>query len=288
MTATDQPIGPRRAGRQLRAALRALREDRNLTQEQIAEAMDWSISKVIRAEAGTVGVGASDVRALARFYKLEDDLEARLLEMSRVSRRRTWLSGYRGDLPPAYATCIGLEAEADEVRYYQSVAVPGLLQTEDYAAAVVPLNGPEGIDVDLAKRRVEVRMARQRWALEPGAGPRIRVVLDEAVLRRMVGNRKIMAEQVAHLMRLSRDGTSIQVLPFDTPGRMVNGPFLVLGFVAPEPSAVYVESALDEQLVEDSARVAAYEQAFKNLSAEALSGPASLALMRTIRLGFVH
>ena len=189
--------GPTVGRRRLRTVLRRAREAAGLTQEQVAAAMDWSLSKLIRIEAGTVSISTNDVKALSQHYHLDDPQQVRdLVELARLSRRRPWWAAYRDAVPASFAAFIGLEAEADGLQFFQAVGMPGLLQTERYARAIVAASpsSTSGADSDKALT-VELRLRRQREVLGRAVPPRIEAVLDEAALRRQLGGRACLRGQ---------------------------------------------------------------------------------------------
>ncbi|HEY8534610.1 MAG TPA: helix-turn-helix transcriptional regulator [Micromonospora sp.] len=282
MTAQGPTVGRRR----LRAALRRAREAAGLTQEQVASAMDWSLSKVIRIEAGAVSISTNDVKALLQHYRVADPAQvAELVELARVSRRRAWWSRYRDALPPSYTALIGLESEAVVLRFFQAVGIPGLLQTEAYARAIFTASAPPErttpADVDLA---VEVRMRRQREVLHRPQPPRMEVVLDEATLHRQTGGPACLREQLEHLVAMAeRPEITIQVLPFTATDYAVAAPFTILSFADPDDTdVVYVEAAMIQDVIDNPDAVRSYQLMFPRLQEKALSPEDSIALISKI------
>jgi transcriptional regulator with XRE-family HTH domain len=279
-------LGPTIERRRLRSALRRLRELAGVTQDQVAAAMDWSPSKVIRIEAGAVGISITDLRALLRLYDVTDaDAINELAELARSSRKRSWWSEYKESLSPQLVSYIGLEADASAIRYYQPLALPGLLNTEAYARAVVRGTSPVPLtDADL-DTRVEVRLKRQQAVLGRDNPPEVTAVLDEAVLRRRVGGVSVMRAQLAYLRRLaSRPYVTMQVLPFSagaTPG--LTGPFVILEFAAAaDTDVVYLETQPGAIWIDKQDDVAPYRGAFDSVRGAALSPEASDALIERV------
>jgi transcriptional regulator with XRE-family HTH domain len=271
--------GPTVGRRRLRTALRRARETAGITQEYAATSMDWSLSKLIRIESGAVTVSTNDVRALLALYGVTDRAQVDdLVNVARVARRRTWWSSFRDTVPSAYASYIGLEAEATEVCFFQPINVPGLLQTEAYARTIVPVDGPDQVAADQIEPRVAIRLVRQREVLGRTDPPEIRTVIDEAVLRRITGSREIMREQLLHLVALGNEpNITIQVLPFTAGNNTVNGPFIILRYPDPADSdVVYVESALLWDVVDRPESTGPYLWAFKSLCADSLDPQESL------------
>ncbi len=273
--------GPTVARRRLRIALRAARENANLTQEQAAELLEWSLSKVIRIEAGTVGISSTDLRASLQLYSVTNPTEVQqLLALARVARQRDWLAPYREHLPSAYAAYIGLEREASTLYFYNPLIIPGILQTEAYATAVIPSTAPT---VPTEEKRVvsrRVRFERQRNLLADNDGPVIDAILDESVLHRIFGGPAIMREQLLHLVTLGGSPkVSLRVLPFHAGINTVSGPFVVLEFPdQADADAVYLESAVATSHVLDRADgITKHRQVFDRLSAAAMPPAESLA-----------
>src|SRR6185312_4330001 len=184
--------------RRLRTELRKARQDAGLTQEQVADAMDWSLSKVIRIEAGTVGISTTDLKALLNHYQIDDpDLSSQLVALARAARERSWWSVYRDAAPPGVLQLIGYEAASYIIRNFETLLIPGLLQTEDYARAVF-MTLEEGATAERVNTSVEIRMRRQDQ-LDRDDPPLLFFILDEAVVRRLIGGRDVMRRQIHSL-----------------------------------------------------------------------------------------
>src|SRR5260370_4136730 len=179
--------------RRLAAELRRLRQASRLTIEQVAETLEWSPGKVSKIENARVSVLPRDARRLLDAYGVTEGQERDLLlSLARESRERGWWQQYGETVPEWFATYVGLEAEATAISSYQAEIVPGLLQTQRYAAALhgaALMNATE----DRIQRHVAVRMERQPRQRAPDA-PQLWVGLNEAVIRRMVGERPRMHE----------------------------------------------------------------------------------------------
>lgn len=282
--------GPTVGRRKLRTAIRRAREAAGLTQEQVATAMDWSLSKLIRIEAGYVSISTNDIKALLTHYQVSDPSQvAELVQLAKVSRQRAWWSQYRDSVPPAYYSYIGLEAEAATLCFYQSVGMPGLLQTEAYAQAMLRTVIPRLTDSTEAQASVALRMRRQREVLARPTPPRIDVVLDEATLHRQTGGPAVIREQLTHLVDLARSGlTTIQVLPFTSTIYTPLGQFVILRFGdAGDNDVVYLESTGVEDVLDHPEAVDAHLKTFEGLQRAALDPAASLARIQELadRLG---
>lgn len=271
--------GPTVGRRKLRSAIRQAREAAGLTQEQVAVAMDWSLSKLIRIEAGYVSISTNDVKALLNHYQVSDPKRVEeLVQLARVSRQRTWWSQYRETIRPAYYSYIGLEAEASELYFYQSVGMPGLFQTEAYAQAVLRAVIPKLEDSAEAQTSVALRLRRQREVLDRADPPGIVVVLDEAALHRQTGGPAVIREQLLHLVALADSGRiTVQVLPFTSTVYTPLGQFVIVRFARGEDAdVVYLESTGLEDVIDDPEAVTAHLRTFTGLREAALTPTESL------------
>jgi transcriptional regulator with XRE-family HTH domain len=228
--------------RRLRVELRRRRTEAQLTQREVAAALEWSPSKVIRIESGQVGISVTDLRALAGLYGVTagPELDA-LTELARGGKRQPFAE-YRDVLSPETIRYFGYEASASLIRIVHPLVVPGLVQTEDYTRALLE---SFGVDAQRIDRAVEVRRERQE-ILDSADAPELFVVLDEAVLRRVTGGPAVMKHQLDHLLRLDeRDRVTIQVVPFEAGAyRGVQGPFTHLEFSEPtDPDVVFIENS---------------------------------------------
>jgi transcriptional regulator with XRE-family HTH domain len=269
--------------------LKRLRNAHNMQQKSVAEALDWSVSKVIRIENGSVGISKTDLQALLRHYHVSDDREIdKLVTWARDARIPGWWDKYQIS-DKAFESYTGFEAGASSIRMSQGLLIPGLLQTESYARLITGTYvGPEKID-----SVVLLRLERQKEVFS--RAPEQQHILDEAVLRRHVG--KAMPEQLRHLIELAnRPEVTIRVIPFGAgPHFGLRGPFVLLGFDLPLDDVLYLESARRGDLrvsevdsisghgspsVDDAAEeIAIYEDGFDSLLRLALNPNDSLALI---------
>lgn len=272
--------------RRLAAELRRLRTDARLTVEDVAGRLQWPGSKVSRIENRQVGVSPRDLRKLLDLYQVQDQAyRDQLLEMGRRATERGWWQSYSG-LPPGLGNLIGLEAEAATIRTYEPELIPGLLQTADYARAVVRAWYP-GDTMEQIDRRVEVRLERQEVLTRTDPPPKVGVVLNEGVLARRVGNPEVMRAQLEHLMReRDRANVVIQVLPFSTGEHpAMVGPFTMLTFLDPaDPGVIHVENVLGALAMEQPEEIRAYEEVWSALQARAVSPDDSRAVIKTYAL----
>lgn len=273
--------------RRLAAELRRLRTDARLTVEDVAGRLQWPASKVSRIENRQVGVSPRDLRKLLDLYLVEDRAyREQLLDIGRRATERGWWQSYSG-LLPALGNLIGLEAEAATIRTYEPELIPGLLQTGDYARAVIragyPADTMEQID-----RRVEIRLERQEVLTRPDPPPpKVSIVLNEGVLARRVGSPEVMRGQLEHLIReRDRGNVVIQVLPFSTGEHpAMVGPFTMLTFLdAADPGVVNVENVLGALAMEQPEEIRAYEDVWSALQARAASPDDSRAVIKTYAL----
>ncbi|WP_043264808.1 helix-turn-helix transcriptional regulator [Streptomyces sp. CT34] len=268
-------VNPTVRRRRLGQELRRLREAKGLTAEEVAERLLVSQSKISRLENGRRSISQRDVRDLCGVYEVEDHrIVDSLMQMAKDSRQQGWWHAF-GDIP--YSVYIGLETEAASLRTYESLLVPGLLQTPGYAEAVIPGAVPELAPDDLEKR-IQVRMRRQERVNDPDRPLRLWVVLDESALRRVVGSHLIMREQLEQLVEVSRlPHVTVQVLPYDTGAHAgMSGTFSILEFDdAADSSVVYIEGVTSDLYLEKTNDVHKYTIMYEHLRAQALSADAS-------------
>lgn len=285
-TAHSPTVGRRR----LRHALRDARDAAQLTQEQVADEMDWSLSKVIRIETGVVSISTSDLRQLLQLYRVEDPAQVtELVELARIGRRKPWWTRYKDTAPAQYLSYVGLEDESIAQFSFSPYSLPGLLQTEEFAHAVVdaivpPIRLPGAaaptsrLEPKMAADLVDLRMMRQREVLHREHPPQITAILDEAVLWRQIGGPQVLKRQLLHLVALgSRPRLTIRVLPFTAHMVTVLGYFVVLRFADPvDTDVVYTESAFEQTILDRPADVETYRLGFERLREEALNEEESL------------
>lgn len=265
--------------------LREARRRAGVSADQAAEHVARATSAISRMELGQSAVTVRTLNRLSDLYQVSDEERETLMALAKQARQRGWWHSYGDVLPAGFEAYIGLEAEAIEMCAFENSVVPGLLQTEDYALALMRSEAPEPTP-DESKRRVEARMARQR-ILGQGVPPRLWAILDEAVLRRVVGGSDVMRDQLAHLVEVSREPhVTIQVLPFARGAHPAwHGPFIMLAIDlgAPAPSEyVYVEYRTGALLLDRQREVDAYRLMVNHLRAEALDKSESVHLIKNI------
>ena len=227
----------------LGAQLRRLRESKNISREDAGWEIRASGSKISRMELGRVSFKERDVSDLLTLYGVADKKERdALLNLAQQANNPGWWHHFSDILPGWFQSYLGLEAAATLIRTYEIQFVPGLLQTADYARAVILL-GHAGADADEIERRIDLRRQRQQILNRPDP-PQLWVVIDEAVLRRPIGGADVMKAQIEHLIEVSKlPNIRMQIIPFHAGGHAAaGGPFAILRFPEPElPDVVYVE-----------------------------------------------
>ncbi len=245
--------------------------------------MDWSLSKVIRIETGAVGISTNDLRVLLNLYAIRDpDRTGELIELARASRQTSWLSKYRGDITAQYLQYIEYEEAASVLRIYEPLLLPGLLQTQEYAAAIMRKLADPDTSAELIRNRIEIRLRRQQL-LERAAPPTVICVLDESTIRRIIGERDIARDQLARLIDLAnRPSITIEIVPFSAGlHRGLLEPFIILEFPDPEDSDVlYSESSRDAIFSHDEAgEITRYREIFEDLKDISLGESDTLAYL---------
>jgi transcriptional regulator with XRE-family HTH domain len=265
--------------KRLGSALRALRLESELTADQVAKSLGWPGSKVSRIETGKQLASPEDVRKLVGLYGVGADEIEKYVAIARQARQRDWWHKYDDVLPDWFEGYLGLEAEASKISTYESDLVPGLLQTEQYAAAVLdafPLRTtPEEME-----RAVDLRRARQARLTDDNPLV-LDAVISETVLRRPIGGPAVMREQLEHLAAMiQRPNITLRLLPFastEHPG--INGAFSVLEFPDPDDGRVVCVEAMTSTLyIEKTRDVGIYRLAYDQIRSAAL-GPDETADM---------
>jgi transcriptional regulator with XRE-family HTH domain len=271
----DSPtLQRRRLGNQIRR----IREAAGLTYDQVASHLYCSNSKVFRIEAGQVSATVRDVRDILDFCGASKEQRDALLELAHQARQKAWWHAYKG--MPTIKTFVSYETAAASIWDFQAIVVPGLLQVPEYARVVISDLLPDA-DAQEIEHRAKFRMARQNLLI--GADPpEYGAVLDEAVLRRVVGDRGIMRRQLCHLADVSNlANVTIQVLQL-TSGRIasISGGFVILRFFRPdEPDIVHIEHTRGDLYFEGPEETQQHRQVFDDLRTLALSPKDSAELL---------
>jgi Domain of unknown function (DUF5753)/Helix-turn-helix domain len=283
MPETEPRRSPTLRRRRLSAELRTLRESADLNAVDVDRRLDWTPGKLARMERGHwQRPSPRDIEDLLDLYEVTDERHRDyLLTLARQGRERGWWHRYREMLSRRYTTYIGLEAEAASVLTFESGMVPGLLQTDDYARAVIR-GGPSELGSDEIEARVEIRRVRQELLTRPDDPVRLVAIIDEAVLHRRVGGDQVMQAQMERMLELAElPRVTIQVVPFDIGAHSgLGGPFTILEFPEPkDPDAIYVENIVGELLLEEPEDVAPFKVAYQRLTAVAASPADSIAII---------
>lgn len=282
------PLPPKRPpsvrARQLAAEIRRLREVERLTGEEVAAQLGWSASKISRIETGRSSVTASDLRRLLDFYKVPSSRRNRLAELARAADQRGWWDAFADSLREGYSAMIALESAAGSMFSYQDSLIPGLLQTEAYAEAIIRsslLSAPPGV----VSQRVEVRLNRQAVLSRTEDPLEMTTILDEATLRRQTGGAHVMREQLHHLADISEDpNVTLQILPFAKGSHpAMAGAFTILRFPDTSDSGVvFLENMTSDIFVESEAEVHHYHLVFDRLREISLEPRQSVAFIKQI------
>ncbi|MCG7529090.1 helix-turn-helix domain-containing protein [Streptomyces sp. OfavH-34-F] len=281
--------GPAVRRRKLGEELRSLRHASGLTSREAAQLLGWHQSKVSRIETGVSGVRPDDVNRLLDAYGMDDPKLREVLGAlagSAGGGGAGWWHAYRGLIPPQYRDFISLESQARTARTLETSVVPGLLQTADYARAVTRAS-LDGLPSGQLDSLVEVRLTRQ-GVLRSDPPLRLSAVLDEAVLRREVGGRRVMRQQLRHLARVAQlPHVQLQLLPFTVGGYVgLTSPFVIFSFpTASDLDVVVLDHLTSSLYLERKEDLAAYSAAFRTLQAHALSPEHTLDLIAAIDRG---
>jgi transcriptional regulator with XRE-family HTH domain len=280
--ATDE--GPTLRRRRLGAELKRCREAAGLTQEIVGRHFEWHAAKVTRIETARVAVTARDVKDLLTLYGVEDEAyREALMALARLSRERTWWTDYRDIMRPG--NFVGLEAEASVLRAWEPLVVPGLLQTEAYMRALMrtgrSFDPPHALD-----RRVALRLKRQ-GRLTARNPLNLVGLIDESVVRRVIGGPEVMNEQLRHLLDTAQLPTvTVQILPFDAGEHpFLGGSAALLEFrETTHLDVVYLEGLAGDYYEEQHSEVARYRDEFERLSAKALDSRLTIKMIE----GLLH
>jgi len=265
----------------LGAYLRRLREVRRVSLVDAGNVIRASHSKMSRLETGRVGFKDRDILDLLTFYGVTDEQEREAVRAVAIrASAPAWWHDYDDVLPAWFDAYVGLEEAASEICAYEVQFVPGLLQTEDYARAVIMLGYSHPKEIS---RRVKLRRARQA-ILDRTDPPKLQMVLDEALLRRSIGASAVMRAQLRHLIEMSqRPNITLQVVPFKVGGHAAaGGSFSLLRFAEFDvPDVVYLEQLACAQYHDKPDAVQRYLAVVERLCAEALHPAGSLKILRS-------
>jgi transcriptional regulator with XRE-family HTH domain len=258
------------ARRELGTELRRLRGDRRAA--DVATGLGWSESKLSRIETAHTGITEADLDRLLTAYGVRVEDRDRLRDLARHGRARAWWTPYRSSVPDPYDEFVALEAEATTICEWEAQVVPGLLQTDEYARAVIEV-GADIEDTETIQRRLALRMARQA-VLTREPPPFLQILLDEAVLHREVGGREVLGRQLARLVEASgRPGLELLILPFSAGAHAgQTESFMVLEFAeGTRAPIVHIEGLTGGLFRVTSNEVEVYQDALDDLRERALS-----------------
>ncbi|AEH07770.1 MULTISPECIES: helix-turn-helix domain-containing protein [Protofrankia] len=284
MTALESGGGPTVRRILLGSLLRRLREEKGISREDAGYSIRGSESKISRLELGRVSFKERDVADLLTLYGVTDDAErAPLMELVREANTPGWWQNFTDVLPSWFQSYLGLEEAATLIRTYEVQFIPGLLQTEDYARAVMKLGNSGARPKDI-ERRISVRMNRQKLLARP-SHPRLWVVIDEAALRRPLGGPAVMRAQLEHLIKLaSQPNLSLQIMPFRFGGHAAEGgAFSILRFPEADlPDIVYIEQLAGAVYLDKREDVDRYMEAMDRLCVDSVPPAASIEALNKI------
>jgi transcriptional regulator with XRE-family HTH domain len=266
------------------AQLRRLRENSGVSRRQAAASIGVGESRLSRVETGHSGLDEDDVRRLLELYGIHraEERDA-LLALVREANRPGWLQAFSGAVPAWFRPYVDLEEAAQVIRTYEVQFIPGLLQTEDYARAVIA-HGLTEPPADEVERRVELRMRRQR-ILTSAHPTRLWAVIDEAALWRPIGGSDVTRDQLRALLDAARlQNITVQVMPFHVGGHAGEaGAFTILRFPEPELHDIaYVEQLTGAMYLERDDDMDHYGAAMERLCVQSASPEESMDLISKI------
>jgi transcriptional regulator with XRE-family HTH domain len=282
MPTTD--VGSTVPRRQLGRELRRLREDACVTVEEAAAQLELSRVKMWRIEKGSTAMRSLDVEQMCRLYGAAADITEALMALARETKAKGWWQSYGEVIPPWFELYAGLEAAAARISWYEPELVPGLLQTQDYARALIPSGGPVADQAEV-DHRVAARMQRQRVLTRTSPKPlELDVVIGQAVLCRVIGSRAMFAAQLRHLVNVSEKVPTVRIRLVDYaagPHRgMATGKFEILEFPLSggrrtEPTTIYSDLGSGALYQEKPRELFYYQSAWQDIDARALSEEAT-------------
>jgi transcriptional regulator with XRE-family HTH domain len=268
--------------RRLRTELLVARQKRELTQQQVAKAMDWSLSKMNRIEKAKSGISVNDLKVLLPYYGITDEERTdELVELARAARRPGWWRHYSDVASPELLELIDYESAASSVSQFETMFVPGILQTEEYALAVLQVFYDENSGPRKVAALVELRTKRRDLLTSENA-PHFSFVLDESVIRRLVSSPAVTSRQLEHLVNAAKlPNVTIQIVPFAAglhPG--MEGPFELVQFDdMPDENIAFVEGQGDTLITDDPHETKDFLKLFQRITEKSLAPSDSVGLM---------
>ena len=283
---SPQSAGPTVQRLVLGGHLRRLREDAGITTERAAVVIRGSHSKISRMEHGRVGFKERDIADLLTLYGvIEGDEREALLKLARGSNLPGWWQSYSDILPHWVEPYFGLEAAASFIREYELQFVPGLLQTEAYARAVIRLG--TSVAEDEIVRRAQARVSRQE-ILRRASPPKIWAVMDESALHRVIGGPEVMKEQLRHLLDMcDHPAVTVQILPFSAGAhRAMGGAFTILRYTEPDlRDVVFIEQLTSALYLDKQAEVDSYLEVIEEVCLQAEPSAKTPAILKSVLSG---
>jgi transcriptional regulator with XRE-family HTH domain len=283
MVVIDSPMVARR---RVRLALREFREKAHLTQQQVADEMEWSLSKVIRIENGEVSIAPNDLVPLLDYLGLSDGPHVQSMmddaKVARLRQRDAWYqkSAYRPHITDSLRRLMEYETKATEMRFYSIYFMPGPVQTPDYASAVSHLWEGE-ISPTQIRVRIETARHRRQNLRARSRSLRLYLLLDESVLRRPLGGERIFVNQLRELERLAQhESTAIRMIPFSMDAPVTNNGSFDLLSLADGGMVLYRENGLADELVEDGAGTDRHRYRFDRVWRQAMDPAETLGFIR--------
>jgi transcriptional regulator with XRE-family HTH domain len=271
--------------RRLGIELRRLREAAGLSTQAAAELLETSPASVNRLETGKRDVlRVREIAAMLDVYGLpgDDPVRSRLIQLTREAKEKGWWEEYDDVLTSPLGTYVGLESEAQSLDVFETQAVHGLLQTADYARSLFSAIRPQETEMDVS-RRVDLRLGRQTVLERRGAPLRLRLILDEAVLRRTIGGPAVMRDQLIHLSQaMDRPNVTVQVLTYASGAHAgLIGPFGIFGFPDPrDPDVAFSEGPAGVAYLERAGEVDRLKEIFARLLQQAASPSESRVIVQ--------
>jgi transcriptional regulator with XRE-family HTH domain len=272
--------------RRLRTELRNARQERDLTQEQVAKAMYWSLSKMVRIEKAQSSISVNDLKALLLYYKITDEERtAELVDLAEAARKQSWWSSYSNVAPKTLLELIDYESAASSVRQFEPMFVPGILQTREYARAVLQnyyVTRPESELTAL----VELRTKREDL-LNRDDAPKFSFILDEPVIHRVAGGPSVMRRQLDRLVEVAKSPhVTIRVVPYSAGIHPGTRPFEIIQFVdAADEFALFLENPRGDDINDDPEETENYRERFERIEDKSLKPADSLAFINDVAAG---
>jgi transcriptional regulator with XRE-family HTH domain len=280
----EDTVSPLMLRRRLRSELLTARLKKGLTQQQVAEAMEWSLSKMNRIEQAKTGISLNDLTALLRLYDITDEGQTReLATMARQARQNPWWQQRFSEVASKeLLNLINYESAASAIKQFETSFVPGILQTEDYASAVLHVFHGEDSTPERVSALVDLR-TRRKGLLDRENAPKFTFLLDESVIQRLVGSPSVMSEQLESLVKVAKlPNVLLRIVPFSAglhPG--MRGPFEVVEFEdTPDENIVFIERLGGSLISDDPQTTEGYLKAFKLITEKSLTTADSIERLR--------